>query len=82
MTAVIVAEVVGRVLAAHGVRHVFGVVGSGNFHVTNALVAGGARFVPAAHEARRGLHGRRVRPGRPAGSGCSPCTRARASPTR
>ena len=45
-----VAELVGRVLAAHGVRHVFGVVGSGNFHVTNALVAGGARFYPAAHE--------------------------------
>ncbi|MEV4756430.1 thiamine pyrophosphate-binding protein [Micromonospora sp. NPDC049559] len=45
-----VAELVGRVLAAHGVRHVFGVVGSGNFHVTNALVAAGARFYPAAHE--------------------------------
>ncbi|MEO3744499.1 thiamine pyrophosphate-binding protein [Plantactinospora sp. B5E13] len=45
-----VAEVVGRVLAALGVRHVFGVVGSGNFHVTNALVAAGARFVAAAHE--------------------------------
>jgi thiamine pyrophosphate-dependent acetolactate synthase large subunit-like protein len=45
------AEVVGRVLAAHGVRHVFGVVGSGNFHVTNALVAGGATFVATAHEA-------------------------------
>ena len=45
------AEVVGRVLAGHGVRHVFGLVGSGNFHVTNALVAAGARFVPAAHEA-------------------------------
>jgi acetolactate synthase-1/2/3 large subunit len=45
-----VAEVVGRTLAAHGVEHVFGVVGSGNFHVTNALVAAGARFVPAAHE--------------------------------
>ncbi|GAB3975276.1 hypothetical protein GCM10027615_42410 [Plantactinospora veratri] len=50
VTGVRVAEVVGRVLAAHGVRHVFGVVGSGNFHVTNALVAGGARFVAAAHE--------------------------------
>src|SRR5262249_55300477 len=35
---------------AHGVDRVFGVVGSGNFHVTNALVAAGARFVPAAHE--------------------------------
>ncbi|MGI5215912.1 thiamine pyrophosphate-binding protein [Plantactinospora sp. CA-290183] len=45
-----VAEVVGRVLAAHGVRHVFGVVGSGNFHVSNTLVAAGARFVAAAHE--------------------------------
>src|SRR6185369_4430601 len=28
-----------------------GVVGSGNFHVTNALIEAGARFVPAAHEA-------------------------------
>ncbi|TQJ23488.1 thiamine pyrophosphate-dependent acetolactate synthase large subunit-like protein [Micromonospora sp. A202] len=45
-----VAEVVGRVLYEHGARHVFGVVGSGNFHVTNALVAAGARFVAAAHE--------------------------------
>jgi len=45
-----VAEVVARSLAAHGVDCVFGVVGSGNFHVTNALVAAGARFVAAAHE--------------------------------
>ena len=45
-----VAQVVGRRLAAHGVDHVFGVVGSGNFHVTNALVAAGARFIAAAHE--------------------------------
>jgi len=45
-----VAEAVGKSLAAHGVDHVFGVVGSGNFHVTNALIAAGARFVPAAHE--------------------------------
>src|SRR5262249_54253836 len=45
-----VAEAVGRALHAHGVDRVFGVVGSGNFHVTNALVAAGARFVPAAHE--------------------------------
>ncbi|GAA3418698.1 thiamine pyrophosphate-binding protein [Streptosporangium vulgare] len=47
----IVAEVVGRTLAALGVDTVFGVVGSGNFHVTNALVDGGARFVAARHEA-------------------------------
>src|SRR5262249_37160808 len=46
-----VAEAVGRTLAGHGIPTVFGVVGSGNFHVTNALVAAGARFVPAAHEA-------------------------------
>ncbi|HEX2689285.1 MAG TPA: thiamine pyrophosphate-binding protein [Kofleriaceae bacterium] len=45
-----VAQAVGRSLAAHGVDHVFGVVGSGNFHVTNALVAAGARFFAAAHE--------------------------------
>ena len=45
-----VAEFVGRTLAELGVRRVFGVVGSGNFHVTNALVAGGATFVAAAHE--------------------------------
>jgi len=46
-----VAEAVGRCLVAHGVDHVFGVVGSGNFHVTNAMVGAGARFVAAAHEA-------------------------------
>jgi acetolactate synthase I/II/III large subunit len=45
-----VAEAVGRTLARLGVDHVFGVVGSGNFHVTNALVAGGATFVAARHE--------------------------------
>ena len=45
-----VAEAVGRRLAGLGVDTVFGVVGSGNFHVTNALMAGGARFVAARHE--------------------------------
>jgi acetolactate synthase-1/2/3 large subunit len=44
------AQAVGTALARLGVRHVFGVVGSGNFHVTNALVAAGARFVAARHE--------------------------------
>ncbi|GIH05750.1 acetolactate synthase I/II/III large subunit [Rhizocola hellebori] len=47
----LVAQAVGRLLAQLGVDHVFGLVGSGNFHATNALVAAGARFVPAAHEA-------------------------------
>jgi thiamine pyrophosphate-dependent acetolactate synthase large subunit-like protein len=46
----IVAEAVGEALTGLGVHTVFGVVGSGNFHVTNALVAGGARFVAARHE--------------------------------
>lgn len=45
-----VAEAVGRALHAAGVDHVFGVVGSGNFHLTNALVAAGSRFVAARHE--------------------------------
>ena len=45
-----VAEAVGRGLVAHGVDHVFGIVGSGNFHVINALIAAGARFFAAAHE--------------------------------
>jgi thiamine pyrophosphate-dependent acetolactate synthase large subunit-like protein len=45
-----VAEAAGTTLARLGARTVFGVVGSGNFHVTNAMVAGGARFVAARHE--------------------------------
>ena len=46
-----VADVVGASLVHLGVDHVFGVVGSGNFHVTNAMVAAGARFVASRHEA-------------------------------
>ncbi|MBB4931221.1 thiamine pyrophosphate-dependent acetolactate synthase large subunit-like protein [Lipingzhangella halophila] len=46
-----VAEAVARELARLGIDQVFGVVGSGNFHVTNALVAAGARFVATRHEA-------------------------------
>ncbi len=46
-----VAQAVGRALPALGVDHVFGVVGSGNFHVTNAMVEAGARFVATRHEA-------------------------------
>jgi acetolactate synthase-1/2/3 large subunit len=45
-----VAEAVGRGLAGLGADTVFGVAGSGNFHVTNALIAGGARFIAARHE--------------------------------
>ncbi|WP_430331109.1 thiamine pyrophosphate-binding protein [Rhodococcus sp. ACT016] len=45
-----VAQVVGRTLADLGVGHAFGVVGSGNFAVTNALIAAGVPFVAARHE--------------------------------
>ena len=51
MTPPTVAHWIGAALARDaGVRTVFGVVGSGNFHVTNALTEHGARFVPARHE--------------------------------
>ena len=46
----LVSEAVGAVLTSLGADTVFGVVGSGNFHVTNALIARGARFVAARHE--------------------------------
>ncbi len=45
-----VAQAVGHALAGLGADTVFGVVGSGNFHVTNALIERGARFVAARHE--------------------------------
>jgi thiamine pyrophosphate-dependent acetolactate synthase large subunit-like protein len=45
-----VADAIGKALASAGVTHVFGLVGSGNFAVTNALVASGATFVAARHE--------------------------------
>lgn len=44
------AEAVGRALAQVGVTDFFGLVGSGNFHLTNGLIAGGAKFVAARHE--------------------------------
>src|ERR1051326_6970558 len=46
----VVAEAGGRALARRGPRHVFGLIGSGNFAVTNAMVAAGATFVAARHE--------------------------------
>ena len=46
----IVAEAVGRALFRAGAETVFGLVGSGNFHVTNTLISAGARFVPTRHE--------------------------------
>ena len=45
-----VAEAIGRTLAQLGASHAFGVVGSGNFHLTNALRANGVPFTAARHE--------------------------------
>ena len=45
-----VADVVGATIAAQGVRDAFGVLGSGNLVVTNALVRHGATFHHARHE--------------------------------
>jgi thiamine pyrophosphate-dependent acetolactate synthase large subunit-like protein len=47
---VTVADAIGRRLGALGVDTVFGLVGSGNLVVTNALRDAGARFVAARHE--------------------------------
>jgi len=46
----LVAEAVADALAGLGADTVFGVVGSGNFHVTSGLTARGVRFVAARHE--------------------------------
>jgi thiamine pyrophosphate-dependent acetolactate synthase large subunit-like protein len=45
-----VADVVGATVAAQGVQDAFGIIGSGNLVVTNALIRGGARFHHARHE--------------------------------
>jgi len=45
-----VAELVGKTLAGLGVGHAFGVVGSGNFTVTNALMAHGVAYTATRHE--------------------------------
>jgi acetolactate synthase-1/2/3 large subunit len=45
-----VSDAVGDALADLGVDTVFGLVGSGNFLITNALIARGARFIAARHE--------------------------------
>jgi thiamine pyrophosphate-dependent acetolactate synthase large subunit-like protein len=45
-----VADVVGTTIAACGARDAFGVIGSGNLVVTNALIDHGARFYAARQE--------------------------------
>ena len=67
-----VADVVGATIADQGVKDAFGVLGSGNLVVTNALCRHGARFHHARHEMQRDLHGRRLRPRhRPRSASCS-----------
>jgi acetolactate synthase I/II/III large subunit len=45
-----VTDAIARELTGLGAGTVFGVVGSGNFHLTNALISHGARYVAARHE--------------------------------
>jgi thiamine pyrophosphate-dependent acetolactate synthase large subunit-like protein len=45
-----VAEAIGGALVDLGVQDAFGLIGSGNFAVTTAMVHRGARFVAARHE--------------------------------
>jgi thiamine pyrophosphate-dependent acetolactate synthase large subunit-like protein len=45
-----VADAIGRTVAALGAGHIFGVVGSGNFHATNAAIAAGVPFTASRHE--------------------------------
>lgn len=45
-----VSQAIARTLHRLGAAHIFGVVGSGNFHVTNELVALGVGFTAARHE--------------------------------
>ena len=45
-----VAQLVGKTLAELGVGHCFGVVGSGNFAITNALIEHGVPYTSARHE--------------------------------
>jgi acetolactate synthase-1/2/3 large subunit len=46
----LVYDAVGAALTELGVDTAFGLVGSGNFHVTNALISRGTRFIAARHE--------------------------------
>ena len=45
-----VTEAIAKALTNLGADTMFGVVGSGNFHVTNALISHGVRYVAARHE--------------------------------
>ena len=65
-----VAELVGAALAELGVGHAFGVVGSGNFHVTNALRRRRRPVRRGPARGRRGDDGRRLRADERAARAC------------
>lgn len=46
----LVRDAIGKLLVELNARTVFGVIGSGNFHITNAVVEHGGRFFAARHE--------------------------------
>ena len=71
-----VADAVGRALVDGGIDHVFGVVGSGNFHVTNAMVDGRRPVRRRPARGRCGDDGRRLRAYGGAARPPSRCTRA------
>ena len=72
----------GRTLARLGVGHVFGVVGSGNFAMTNALRAAGVPFVAARHEGGAASMADALRPDERPGRACCRCIRDRADQRR
>ena len=45
-----VTEAIGRTLVELGVRHVFGLIGSGNYQLTQAMARGRRDLHPARHE--------------------------------
>ena len=47
-------------LVAHGVKDVFGIVGSAYMDALDLFPAAGIRFIPIAHEQGAGAHGRRL----------------------
>jgi len=49
-----VSEAVGRLLVERGVRQVFGLIGSGNFDITLAMVAAAFLAITRATEAVKG----------------------------
>ena len=50
-------------LVAHGVKDVFGIVGSAYMDALDLFPTAGIRFIPTVHEQGAGAHGRRLQPG-------------------